>query len=206
MHNRKRHANHGESTDGQDGDTNHDRESRGRGHQRHGRGHHGRGGPGRRGRAKRGEARYVLLDLLRDAPKHGYEIIKTLEERSGGEYVPSPGTVYPTLQYLEDQGLVRADQESERRVYHLTESGQAEVEAQAESIAAFWARFADQGERSAVQPEIAFLEDELEHLKRIVWRGLRDAISAGDQAQIRQVRQLVEACQTQVRELISNKA
>ena len=61
--------------------------------------------------------RYILLDALRDGPKHGYEIIKTLEERSGGKYVPSPGTVYPTLQYLEDQGLVRATEEADRRIY-----------------------------------------------------------------------------------------
>ncbi|MBK8799860.1 MAG: PadR family transcriptional regulator [Anaerolineales bacterium] len=66
----------------------------------------------------------------------------------GGRYIPSPGTVYPTLQYLEDQGFVRANQEAERRTYQLTEAGQAELDAQAEQVTAFWKRFADQRRRS----------------------------------------------------------
>ncbi len=177
----------------------------GQGRDRYKRGHHGREHGGKRRRARRGEARYILLDVLRDGPKHGYEIIKTLEERSAGEYVPSPGTVYPTLQYLEEQGLLHAQQESERRVYQLTNAGEAELEAQAESIAAFWSRFSTQEARTIDSPEVTFLEDELEHLSRIVWNGLRDAIAQGNQEQIRRVRQVVEACQAQVREVITNK-
>lgn len=174
---------------------------------RHERGQHGGRGPrgGPRGRARRGEARYILLDVLRDGPKHGYEIIKTLEERSGGQYVPSPGTVYPTLQYLEDQGLVRAEQEAERRVYHLTDAGTIELAAQAAAIADFWAQFDPQPAPSAGQPEIGFLEEELAHLNRIVWSGLRTAIAQNDQTTLRRVRQVIEACQTQVREAIADK-
>ena len=112
-------------------------------------GRHSRGGGASRGdhsggphgRARRGEARYVLLDTLRDGPKHGYEIIKALEERSAGRYTPSPGTVYPTMQFLEDQGLVRAEQEAERRVYALTEQGRAALESHAADLTDFWARF-----------------------------------------------------------------
>ena len=75
----------------------------------------GGGHPGERGgRARRGEARHLLLDALRDGPKHGYEIIKALELRSGGQYAPSPGTIYPTLQFLEDASLIRAEQQNER--------------------------------------------------------------------------------------------
>lgn len=157
---------------------------------------------GKRGCARRGEARTILLDVLRFGPKHGYEMIKTLEERSGGQYVPSPGTVYPTLQYLEDQGLVRAEQDAERRVYHLTEAGTAELDAQAATIADFWAQFESPSATSNGQPEVGFLEEELAHLSRIVWSGLREAIAQNDQATIRRVRQAVEACQTQVRETI----
>lgn len=158
---------------------------------------------GSRGRARRGEARYILLDVLRDGPKHGYEMIKTLEERSSGQYIPSPGTVYPTLQYLEDQGLVRAEQDAERRVYQLTEAGRTELDAQAVAIAEFWTQFAPQLAPLTGQPEVGFLEEELAHLNRIVWSGLRDAIAQNDQASIRRVRQAVETCQTQVRELIA---
>ena len=126
---------------------------------------------------RRGDARYILLDALRDGPKHGYEIIKTLEERSGGKYVPSPGTVYPTLQYLEDQGLVRATEEADRRIYQLTDAGQAELEAQALQIAAFWQRINGSTVAPATQQELSFLQDELDHLERVVWSGLRLAIA-----------------------------
>lgn len=95
-----------------------------------------------------------ILDALRDGPKRGYETIKVLEERSAGSYVPSPGTVYPTLQYLEDQGFVRAKEEAERRVYQLTEAGQAELDAQAPQVTAFWKQFGGEGATSATQPSI----------------------------------------------------
>lgn len=126
-----------------------------------------------------------------------------MEERSAGRYVPSPGTVYPTLQYLEDQGLVRADQKTERKVYELTDAGKAELEAQAEPIAQFWSRFGSQENRTAGQPEVRFLEEELDHLSRIVWSGLSDAIAKGEQTQVRRVREAVEACQKQVREILT---
>ena len=167
-----------------------------RGYDRHG---------GERDRARRGDARYILLDALRDGPKHGYEIIKALEERSAGKYIPSPGTVYPTLQYLEDQGFVRANQEAERRIYQLTESGQAELDAQASQVTAFWKRFAGKGVAAATQHEVRFLEDELEHLNHIVWSGLRPAIAQGQQDSIRRVRSAVEECQNKVRAIIATE-
>ena len=180
-------------------DTRDEKESPGGGH--HGEGHRG----GRRRRAKRGQARYVLLDALRDGPKHGYEIIKTLEERSAGQYVSSPGTVYPTMQYLEELGLVRADQEGERRVYHLTEAGRAELDAHAEHVDAFWARFAVRSTAKAIRHEVGFLEDELDDLARTAWRGLREAIEREDQQTIRQVRLAVEHCQNEIREIITGR-
>lgn len=205
----QRRRRHGGERDGDEtvGDRKRKRRERGRQESSRGQhgGRHGRRGGGR-GRAKRGEARIILLDVLRDGPKHGYEMIKTLEERSGGQYVPSPGTVYPTLQYLEDQGLVRAEQEAERRVYQLTEAGTAELETQTAALAEFWSQFEPQPATAAGQPEIGFLEEELEHLNRVVWSGLRTAIAQGDQTTIRRVREVVETCQTQVREVIAGAA
>lgn len=178
----------------------------GRGGERGGPGR-GRRGEGRRGdgpgRARRGDARTIILDALRDGPKHGYEIIKALEERSAGKYVPSPGTVYPTLQYLEDQGLVRAREEAERRVYELTEAGQAELEAQALQVATFWKRFSGPSATSPAQHEVRFLHDELEHLNHIVWSGLRQAIADNQLDSIRRVRAAVEECQNTVRAIIA---
>lgn len=171
------------------------------------RGHHRRSHRGgRHRRAKRGEARYVLLDALRDGPKHGYEIIKTLEERSAGQYVSSPGTVYPTMQYLEELGLVRADQEGERRVYNLTETGRAELDAHADHVNAFWGRFAARSTAETSRHEIGFLQDELDDLARTAWGGLREAMERDDQQTIREVRDAVERCQNEIREIITERS
>jgi DNA-binding PadR family transcriptional regulator len=67
--------------------------------------------------------KYVILKLLRDKPRHGYEVMKELEERMHGCYSPSPGTVYPTLQWLEDEGLVKAQDVEGKKVYGITDSG-----------------------------------------------------------------------------------
>ena len=87
----------------------------------------GRGGPfgGRRGRVfEQGDLKYVILRLLDEKPRHGYDIIKELEERSGGAYSPSPGTVYPTLTMLEDLGFARATpEEGGRKIYEVTDAG-----------------------------------------------------------------------------------
>jgi DNA-binding PadR family transcriptional regulator len=72
-----------------------------------------------------GEVKYVILRMLEEKPRHGYEIMKALEERLGGWYTPSPGTVYPTLQLLEDQGYVRAVETEGKKVYHITPEGAA---------------------------------------------------------------------------------
>jgi DNA-binding PadR family transcriptional regulator len=88
-------------------------------------------GPRRRRRQQifeSGEVKYVILRLLREKPRHGYEIIKALEERMGGCYTPSPGTIYPTLQLLEDQGYVRAVESEGKRVFHITPEGEAFLE------------------------------------------------------------------------------
>jgi DNA-binding PadR family transcriptional regulator len=86
-------------------------------------------GPRARGRAWRrrwfesGDMKYVILKLLRDKPRHGYEVMKELEERMHGCYSPSPGTVYPTLQWLEDEGLVGAKDVEGKKVYEITDAG-----------------------------------------------------------------------------------
>ena len=93
-------------------------------------GRHGGFGPrfGRGPRAGRGDVRAAILALLAEEPMHGYQIITELTERSRGVWRPSPGSVYPTLQVMEDQGLVTADKSEGRRVFTLTEAGRAEAE------------------------------------------------------------------------------
>ena len=93
----------------------------------HGRMRGRRGGPGGGRRARRGDVRAAVLALLAERPMHGYEMIQELEERTNGMWRPSPGAVYPALQLLDDQGLVRSvDLEGKRR-YELTDAGRAEV-------------------------------------------------------------------------------
>jgi len=85
------------------------------------------GGPRRHRRGRwfeSGEMRLVILRLIREKPRHGYEVIKALEERMGGCYTPSAGSVYPTLQMLEDQGYVRVVEEDGKKVYHITPEGE----------------------------------------------------------------------------------
>ncbi|MBB3390259.1 DNA-binding PadR family transcriptional regulator [Rhizobium sp. BK275] len=83
-------------------------------------------GMGRRFSA--GELQTILLALLEERPSHGYELIKTLEERSGGFYVPSPGVIYPALTYLEETGLAEVENEGAKKLYKITEAGRRKVE------------------------------------------------------------------------------
>ena len=75
-----------------------------------------------------GEMRLAILSLLSEGPKHGYQLMKEMQERSGGVYRASAGSVYPTLQQLEDEGMVVAEMQSGRRVFQLTAEGRAELE------------------------------------------------------------------------------
>ncbi|HEY9593240.1 MAG TPA: PadR family transcriptional regulator [Spirochaetia bacterium] len=87
-----------------------------------------------------GELRLALLSLLKDGPKHGYELMKTLEARSGGTYRASAGAVYPTLQQLEDEGMVTSLSQEGKRVYQITETGLRELERAAASVDEMWER------------------------------------------------------------------
>lgn len=77
------------------------------------------------GAVRRGRVRLLILSVLREQPMHGYQVIGELEARSGGRWRPSAGSVYPTLQQLEDEGMVRSEEQDRRRVYTLTDEGRA---------------------------------------------------------------------------------
>ncbi|RKS71253.1 PadR family transcriptional regulator [Actinomadura pelletieri DSM 43383] len=93
--------------------------------------HRGRGGRGGRGRrTRRGNVRAALLALLAERAMHGYEMIQELDGRTGGVWRPSPGSVYPTLQMLEDEGLVSSEEDGGKRLFSLTDTGREEASAQ----------------------------------------------------------------------------
>lgn len=83
-------------------------------------------------RVGRGDVRAAVLALLADKPMHGYQIIREIEDRSGGSWKPSPGSVYPTLQLLADEGLISAQESDGRKTYSLTEAGRAIADADAD--------------------------------------------------------------------------
>lgn len=103
------------------------------------------GGPGfgRRRRASRGDVRTAALLLLAEEPRNGYQIMQELEERSEGLWRPSPGSVYPALQQLEDEGLIRSDEADGRRLYHLTDAGRTYVDERPDDQPAPWEAFSD---------------------------------------------------------------
>jgi DNA-binding PadR family transcriptional regulator len=92
-------------------------------------------GPKRKGH---GDVRGAILILLTERPMHGYQIIQEIGERSGGLWTPSPGSVYPALQQLEDEGLVRIEQAEGRKVVHLTDGGLAYVQGHREELGIPW--------------------------------------------------------------------
>ena len=130
----------------------------------------GRGGH----RARRGDVRSAILTLLGEKQMHGYEMIQELEERSGGRWRPSAGSIYPTLQLLEDEGLVRADEVDGKRVFDLTDAGRERLKERGES-APPWEQSKDRS---------------LYHLLGDEMRGVANAASqvmrAGDEAQLKE--------------------
>jgi DNA-binding PadR family transcriptional regulator len=105
------------------------------------------GGTATRGpRVRRGDVRAAILDVLATEPMNGYQIIQQIAERSGGAWKPSPGSVYPTVQQLEDEGLVEGAESEGRRLLTLTEAGRAYVEEHPDELAATWRAFDDAAE------------------------------------------------------------
>lgn len=108
----------------------------------------GRHGHGKLGKLLRhGELKLIILYLLEKAPRHGYEIIKELEVLSSGAYTPSPGSIYPTLTFLDESGLATSTKEDNKKLYSITKSGQSEIENSREKIEELVHRFSRMGEK-----------------------------------------------------------
>ena len=106
----------------------------------------GRRGGGRRSRRmfESGELRLVLLKLIADEPRHGYDLIRAIEDLTGGEYAPSPGVVYPTLTLLQDMGLIEeAPGDGPRKPFQVTDEGRAHLEEKADEVEALFDRLSD---------------------------------------------------------------
>lgn len=170
-------------------------EDRGR---RGGPGRPGRPGGGRRGphRAPRGDVRTAVLLLLAEEPMHGYQLMQTIGERTGGRWRPSPGAVYPTLSQLEDEGLVSSQAEGGRKLMSLTEAGRAHVE---ESSSSWPDPF----------PAAAQDEDSQDIDLRELGHGLlgaaREVARNGSDEQVREVAQLLEETRRRIYRILAGE-
>jgi DNA-binding PadR family transcriptional regulator len=145
--------------------------------------HHPRGGrplppegsPGRRrggrGRASRGDVRAAVLQLLAEEPMHGYQLMQAIAERSGGRWTPSPGAIYPTINQLEDEGLVTVTADSGRKLVTLTDAGREHIATRGESSADPFAGF----EGAAPGTDLRALLEQLHGAVRQVGRTGTDA-------------------------------
>ena len=105
--------------------------------------HHGRGG-GRRRMFDGGELRLILLKLIEEQPRHGYDLIREIEERTNGAYAPSPGVVYPTLTMLDDMGLIEEQKaEGAKKQFAITVAGQAHLTEREAEVEALFARLGE---------------------------------------------------------------
>ncbi|MGH9127341.1 MAG: PadR family transcriptional regulator [Acidimicrobiales bacterium] len=134
-------------------------------------------GRGRGGRARRGDVRAAVLLLLSEAPRNGYQIIQELAERSRGTWRPSPGSVYPVLQQLEDEGLVVTASADVGRLYRLTEAGTAYVSSHRAEMGVPW----EEAANAVGQPMIDYAQ-----LMHQVVGAMKQVIHAGNEQQLAQ--------------------
>jgi DNA-binding PadR family transcriptional regulator len=130
---------------------------------------------GRGSRAARGDVRAAILALLGESPMHGYQIIAELSDRTAGAWRPSPGSVYPTLQHLEEAGLVTSADQEGKRVFSLTDAGRAEVSARDAGRPKPWEEVGADADPSGVDLRAAIVQ---------VFHAAREVSHAGSPAQV----------------------
>lgn len=145
-----------------------------------GRGFGGRHGHDDEGRGRRrrmfdsGELRLVLLRLIADEPRHGYDLIRRIEELTGGAYAPSPGVIYPTLTLLDDMGqIAAADSEGAKKLFAITPEGRAELDANAALVDELLARLAEVGDEQQ-RTDSASVRRAMGNLRAVLMNRLRD--------------------------------
>jgi DNA-binding PadR family transcriptional regulator len=152
-------------------------------HRRHG---SGRGGLGRF--FEHGDLRLLVLHLIAERPRHGYEIIKAIEEQASGAYTPSPGVIYPTLSLLEETGMITVQADGARKTHAITEEGAAHLAANAPGLDAILARIAESGPGRGLAPQILRAMENLKLALR-----LRLSRGAPDETQLRLIAAAIDA-------------
>jgi len=152
----------------------------------------------------RGDLKYVILDLLKDQPRHGYDIIRALEDRMRGRYRPSPGSVYPTLQMLEDLGYVSSTQQEGKKVYAITDEGRNYLADQQPVIDDIRDRITA-GWDAAQRPEVADVMHEVQMIVRGLFRhGTHGALQ--DPERMKQLREILNRARNEIDALVDEPA
>ena len=138
-----------------------------------------------------GDLRLYLLNLLDDGPRHGYDIIQALSDRTGGTYTPSAGTIYPRLAKLEEEGMVTKSVDGRKTIYEITESGRAEVAARRDDLAGIEAGLVD---------SVRLIADEVRGSVRDAMRSLRADLAAATAEQRAETTAPSEDARTRSRE------
>lgn len=149
-----------------------------------------------------GEVRLALLSLISEQPRHGYELMRQLEQRSGGVYQASAGTVYPTLQQLEDEGLITSELSMGKRVYRVTDSGVQELEREGEAVRRIWRRAERWQEwRCTFDPDAAELRGPAERLVKAAFRAAAGEMASGER--IERIRRILERALRELEGLVN---
>jgi len=152
----------------------------------------------RESRFERGDIKYVILDLLRERPSHGYEIIRELEERFGGLYTPSAGTVYPTLQMLEEMGYVTSSQTEGKKVYTITPAGIQFLEDQKSQVADVRERMRGWWDRKSSPGEVHDMVDRMKDMLKTVKHNRRNI----NPEKLRQIQEVLARAQREIEDLL----
>jgi DNA-binding PadR family transcriptional regulator len=176
----------------------HTKMTMGGGH-RHGRGGHGRGEGRRGGRPLgHGDLRLLILSLINETPRHGYDLIQEIETRTGGTYKPSPGVMYPALEIIQDLGLAEVRTEDGKKTYHITDGGKAELAKEAETVDAIHARLANLL-RAEEDVDPTDIRGAMHRLRHAVIRSARHKLA--DEANQRRIVEILNAARDQIASL-----
>jgi DNA-binding PadR family transcriptional regulator len=155
----------------------------------------GRGPRGRGRKARRGDIRTAALLLLNEEPRNGYQIMQEVEERSDGVWRPSPGSVYPALQQLEDEGLIRSEELEGRKLFQLTDEGRAYVQERGEDKPAPWEQMSG---------DVSDQMHELGKLMREVGFAFAQVMKTGSEAQIGEARKVLGAARKDLYRILAD--
>jgi DNA-binding PadR family transcriptional regulator len=155
----------------------------------------GRGPRGRGRKARRGDIRTAALLLLAEEPRNGYQIMQEVEERSDGVWRPSPGSVYPALQQLEDEGLIRSEEADGRKLFALTDAGRKVVEERGAERPAPWEQMS--GDVSNEAAELAKL------MREVAFASVQ-VLRTGSEAQMEKARELLAAARRDLYRILAD--